>query len=472
MKLLHLIPRFIGGGPERALLALIGAWQQQGLEAEHEIRVFDPPLSAPLVIRARRLGARVATVPPPDARGESTDALDDAIRAADLVMVQYWNHPWLLDALRRPWPEARVLLRLAVRGTTPPHVATAELGDFADHVLASSPRTLETPMARRISARGGQVDWVPALSDMTRLNGFTRHPHEGVRIGHVGLVDSAKMHPRFAELCAAVRRPEVAFDVFGPGRLDELRERFAAVGLANRAQVHGPTEDLAGALGRLDIVGHPLALDSYATSEKTVQEAMWVGLPVVVLAGTGPADLIDHERTGLVAADEVDYPRQLERLVDDAELRHRLGAAASGFAREHFDPPRNARRLWQCCATALQHPKRTREPLPGAGAPAAHRFVHSLGHLTGPFAVSLEGAEQHGADAVRAAERAIAALSPVVAQGEGGVVHHRNTWPDDPHLRLWSGLIAAAAGRSQLAADEFAASSRHGVLPLQSQAGE
>jgi glycosyltransferase involved in cell wall biosynthesis len=468
VRLLHLIPRFIGGGPERALLMLIEAWRAAGYEAEHEIRVIEPPLSAALVLKARRLGARVSV----DRAASGAGDLMASIEQADLVMVQYWNHPRLLDAMREPWPASRVLLRMAIRGTTVPHVATAELGDFADHLVASSPRTLETPTAQRISTRGGQVAWAPALSDMSRLEGFTRQPHEGLRIGHVGLVDPAKMHPRFAELCAAVRRPEVAFDVFGPGRLDELRERFAAVGLANRAHVHGPTEDLAGALSGLDIVGHPLALDGYATSEKTVQEAMWVGLPVVVLAGTGPADLIAHDETGLVAADEDDYPRQLERLVDDAELRHRLGAAASGFAREHFDPAHNAHRLWKTCENTLGHAKRTREPLPGAGASPARRFVHSLGHLAGPFAVSLEGAEQHGVDAVGAAERAIAASSPVVAQGEGGVVHHRNTWPDDPHLRLWSGLIAAAAGRSRIAADEFAAGSRHGVLPLQSEAGE
>ena len=36
------------------------------------------------------------------------------------------------------------------------------------------------------------------------------------------------------------------------------------------------------------------------------------------------------------------------------------------------------------------------------------------------------------------------------------MIHHRKAFPDDPHLRLWSGLIAEAAGRRELAAGEFA----------------
>ncbi|MGA1709467.1 MAG: glycosyltransferase, partial [Phycisphaerales bacterium] len=314
MRLLHLIPRFIGGGPERDLLALIAAWRTAGVASEHEVLVLDPPISAPLLLRARRFGVPV--------HRRSDDAmLDDAIDRADLVSIDYWNHPALLDTMRRPWPAARVLVRTAIRGTTRPHVATAELGTFADRLLASSPRTLATPAVEAVRAHGGDAEWSPALADMSRLDGYRPRPHEGVRIGHVGLIGDAKLHPRFAELCAAVRRRDVGFDVYGPGRLDELRSRFEELGLAERAIVHGPTEDLASAFAGLDAIGHPLAPGGSTTSEKSVQEAMWAGLPVVVLAETGADDLIEHEVTGLVAAHEDDYPRQLERLVDDADLR-------------------------------------------------------------------------------------------------------------------------------------------------------
>lgn len=468
MRILHLISRFIGGGPERDLLAMIAAWRTAVFSTEHEVLVLDPPVSAPLLLRARRLGVPVRSRP-------DDAALDAAIARADVVSIDYWNHPRLLDAMRRPWPAARVLVRTAIRGTTRPHVATADLGAFADHLLASSPRTLATPAAAAVRARGGTAEWSPALADMTRLATYAPRAHQGFRVGHVGLVGPAKMHPRFAELCAAVRRPEVGFDVYGPGHLEALRRRFDEVGLAGRALVHGPTEDLAAAFSRLDAIGHPLALNGSTTSEKSVQEAMWVGLPVVLLAGTGADDLIEHEITGLVAEDEEDYPRQLERLVDDASLRRRLGENAKAHARAHFDPDRNARRFHAIFESMLERPPRERPPMPGAGEPAARRFVRSMRHLAGPFAISLDGASVHGVPAVAAAEAEIAASPSVVADAEGGVIHHRNTFPDDPHLRMWSGLIAQHRGDRALAAAELAFAVERGVQavfrPAQAPAG-
>lgn len=458
MRILHLIPRFIGGGPERDLLAMIAAWRTAGVSTEHEILVLDPPVSAPLLLRARRFGVPVRRRP-------DDAALDVAIARADVVSIDYWNHPRLLDAMRRPWPAARVLVRTAIRGTTRPHVATADLGAFADHLLASSPRTLTTPAARAIRERGHVAEWSPALADMSRLAAHRPRAHLGIRIGYVGLVGPAKLHPRFAELCAAVRRPEAGFDVYGPGHLDALRQRFEELGLADRAIVHGPTEDLASAFAGLDAIGHPLDSEGSTTSEKSVQEAMWAGLPVVVLRETGADDLIEHEVSGLVAADEHEYPRQLERLVDDAPLRRRLGENARAFAREHFDPDRNARRFHAIFESMLGRPKRGRPPMPGAGEPAARRFVQSMGHLAGPFAISLDGASVHGGPAVAAAESEIAASPGVVADAEGGVIHHRNTFPEDPHLRMWSGLIARSRGEGELAERELAFAAEHGVRP-------
>ena len=90
MRILHVIPRFIGGGPERHLLALAAAWRTQGLQTRHQVAVLDPPISAPLFIKARRLGLTIMARP-------GDDDLDEAIRDADVVEINYWNHPRLLD---------------------------------------------------------------------------------------------------------------------------------------------------------------------------------------------------------------------------------------------------------------------------------------------------------------------------------------------------------------------------------------
>jgi glycosyltransferase involved in cell wall biosynthesis len=457
VKVLHIIPRFIGGGPERHLLALAAAWRDAGFETRHHVAVIAPPISAPLLIRARRLGITVLSTP----RDEDLDA---AIRDADVVDVTYWNHPRMLDLLRRELPPARILLQCAGAGLAPPQALGNDLGQFADAMVIACDASRETPAVRHVAHAGKPLEFIPALADMARLEGFAPGTHEGVRVGYLGLVDPIKMHPRFAELTAAVRHPGVRFDVFGDGSWGPaLQRRLGELGAGGRVHFHGHTEDIRAAFSHIDIFGYPLAPDTSATSEKTIQEAMWVGIPPVVLAGTGASGLVEHGRTGLVCDTEDAYPRAIEQLAADPELRRRLGHAARDYAQRHFDPVRNSARFRAVFDAAAALPRRSRDPLPGRDASGARRFVLGLGNMAGPFVASLEGTPKFPSHAVADADAAIAASSAVLAKSEGGVIHYRNSFPDDGFLRLWSGLIAAHGGDTDMATREFDAAAQLAV---------
>src|SRR5262249_18253624 len=159
----------------------------------------------------------------------------------------------------------------------------------------------------------------------------------------------------------------------------------------------------------------------------------------------GVAALVEHERTGLVARDEPDYAAALDRLAGDAALRRRLGDAARSFARTAFDPERWSVAVDRILDELMDQPRRTREPLPGGGEPAGASFVRWSGGQAGPFAISLAGSPAHDSAIVAAADRQIASASHSLARGEGGIMHYRNAYATDPHLRFWSALVSAAA---------------------------
>jgi len=258
----------------------------------------------------------------------------------------------------------------------------------------------------------------------------------------------------------------VRFEVYGDGAWSaELERQFMALGCGERVRFHGHAEDLKTAFAELDVFGYPLAEDTYATSEKAIQEAMWAGIPPVVLAGNGAAGLVQTDRTGLVCENEQGYARAIDRLANDAPLRQRLGVAARTFAHENFDPTRNSARLRELFESTAALPRRLRSPLPGLYETAARKFVLSLGELAGPFAVSLKGPSASTPQTVAEADHAIAHSSAVLAQGEGGVIHYRNIYPESPHLRFWSGLIALHSGKQDCAAQEFQAAVRSGLDP-------
>lgn len=210
MKILHIIPRFIGGGPERHLLALASAWREAGRAVTHTLIVLATPASALLVVRARRLGITVRIAPDPA-------SLRDAVAAADVVDLTFWNHPALYELLRQPLPPARWMVRSAVAGTTAPQVLIAALGECCDAMVLSAPASVHTPAVAVAQQRGCRIECIPSLADMRRLDGFEPVAHDGVRVGYLGLIEPTKMHPAFTQFAAAVTAPNVQFDVYGDG---------------------------------------------------------------------------------------------------------------------------------------------------------------------------------------------------------------------------------------------------------------
>jgi glycosyltransferase involved in cell wall biosynthesis len=60
----------------------------------------------------------------------------------------------------------------------------------------------------------------------------------------------------------------------------------------------------------------------------TTLEAAACGTPTVAPGIGGLAEAVEHERTGLLARDSADMVVQTRRILDDPELRERLGANA------------------------------------------------------------------------------------------------------------------------------------------------
>jgi glycosyltransferase involved in cell wall biosynthesis len=450
MKILHVIPRMIGGGPERSVMALASEMAAIGYAHKNVIAVLDPPVSRNMLLAARRLKIDVVMRP-----GKA--ALRRLMIDADIVQIHYWNHPALLTLLRgMEFPPARVVVFSRVLGLTTPQILTEPIGRFGDALVLTSPASGESAGARAARASGRPVVVLPAVADMSRLDGFARRLHDGCVVGYLGVVNETKMHPRFAQMAAQVTHPSIRFLVCGGGGGEvALRRELEALGVGPRTEILGPVEDISQVLASMDIFGYPLAEQTYATSEKALQEAMWVGLPPVVFPHGGVRLLVQHECTGLVARSESEYVAAIDRLAADANLRSCLGLAAQKFAKEQFDP-----RRWANAAVALMEevaswPRRERAPLEGADGAAG--FVAALGDLAGPFATSLVGLGAANMKQVEAADHCIATSHAALARGEGGVIHYRNAASHDPALRLWSGLLAEAAGNFDHAQAEYEA---------------
>ena len=441
--MLDVIPALSAGGAGRAALTIAAA--HAGTGPEHRIaslRPADPTMAA---------AARRADVVVVDAA--ECAQLHTELAAADIVQLHFWNSPELYELLRSGLPPTRLLVWSHVAGDRPPQVLPAELVGHADQVLASTPVTTNLPGMEALEV-------VPAVGGWDRLSGSRRRAHRGFTVGYVGTVDSVKMHPRFVELGAAINVPGVRVVVCGDGGgLWGLRHEIAARGLGDRFEVRGYVENVAGVLGELDVFGYPLSPENYSASELVLQEAMFAGVPPVLLPHGAAALSVEHGRTGLIAADEADYVQKIEQLHADPDLRKRLGRAASLHARRAWDPEHLSRRWADIYGAAMELPKRKRVwPWPAAEGGSA--FARALGNgAARDFATSM-----HDGLSARAeeADRSIAECSALLAFADGGILDYRRRYSDDRWLRLWSGLALLGHGHRVLAAGELASAVKLG----------
>jgi glycosyltransferase involved in cell wall biosynthesis len=382
--------------------------------------------------------------------------LMDAIEGADLVLLHFWNTPEVDSLLRAAWPKCRLVIWCHVAGDTPPQLVTPELIAFSDLTLASSPYSQGLSAFRAADSERTGAVW-PGV-DQNRFATLRPRPHETFNIGYVGLVDDVKLHPRFVAMSAAAGIPNARFIVCGEGGARARLEREAReAGFSDRMEFRGWVRDVAAVLPEIDVLGHPLSPDSYASVECAVQEAMCAGIPPVVLAQPGAlACLVRHGETGLLVRTEAEYSRALADLAANPEARLRLGKNARAWAVSHFDAAATASAFTEIFQRLTSEPKRSRVWAFGLvqdQIPGAHRFLSWLGPQAAPFLASLTATSSAiAADADDQIARSSAVLK---SAGGGGILHYRAACPDDPYLRLWAGLVLDQGGRPALAAAEF-----------------
>jgi glycosyltransferase involved in cell wall biosynthesis len=443
---LHVLKFLSRGGPSRALIAAASADENSLSHRVVSLEPADPKSTAPA------LAAGLTVIDAPDPR-----LLHAELERADVVHVHFWNSPELYAVLTGPLPPMRLVLSCHVGGKHPPHVLTNELVAFADLIVATGPYTAELPVFRDAPPQKTRV--IPAVAGWQRVAHVRPRPHRGYNVGYIGTVQPTKMHPCYVAMSARVRVPDARFVVCGSGNgFAALAREADALGIGQKLDLRGYVEDIGSVIEALDVFGYPLCEENYSSSELALQEAMYCGVPSVVMAYGGAQRLVIDGRTGLVAADEDEYVNALERLHADPEKRLRLGRAAAAHARATWNLERIAATWTDTYLELAGGPKRPRSwprPQPSRRrpiAPGAALFLQSLGGTAPAFATSLGSGM---IDELLSAEAKIARCSAVLSSADGGVLHWRTRYPDDPWLRLWSGLVLHGQRRSAFAIAEF-----------------
>jgi glycosyltransferase involved in cell wall biosynthesis len=171
----------------------------------------------------------------------------------------------------------------------------------------------------------------------------------------VGRLVEKKGIPDLVEACGILKKRGVSFrcEIVGKGELESrIRSRVAALGLEDVVSLPGPRPqgELRGLYRRADIFVAPcvVARDGNRDGLPTaILEAMASGLPVVSTPVTGIPEAVVNGETGALVPEHAPeaLADALQDLLEDPNLREKMGIAGRRRAEEKFDISRNASRL-------------------------------------------------------------------------------------------------------------------------------
>lgn len=167
-------------------------------------------------------------------------------------------------------------------------------------------------------------------------------PHDDLVVGSCGRMTYARNPDAWVLLVQRLcdSRNGVKCVWIGGGEDEErARVNLTNMNLLMKVSVTGwvPAEEARERLRGLDLFVHYSRWDAMPNA---VLEAMAVGLPVVASAVPGNRDAVVDGVTGFLVKDEVELLERCQLLLDDADLRRRLGAAGRERVLKEFSRER------------------------------------------------------------------------------------------------------------------------------------
>ena len=182
-------------------------------------------------------------------------------------------------------------------------------------------------------------DRIMVLPNATRAACLSHIPDPTVRILFLGRVGERKGVPQLIDALARLPRDgRWRATIAGDGDIDVARERIAAAGLSAKVALPGwvGPEDVQRALANADILVLPSFDENLPMS---VIEGMAAGLAVVATPVGATEEIIHSGETGLLVptGDVTALTSALSLLVENKDLRDKLGAAAQSYHAQHLE---------------------------------------------------------------------------------------------------------------------------------------
>lgn len=338
-RIVHLVGQLMRGGAERQLLHVTSTLKERGWT--QAVITFNP--GDTWDERLRQQGIPLFGVPRHPIKLWRLLTLFRLVSREQPEILHSWSDYTSVYACLLP-RRARMRRLLSLRGNPMVDSVTGEtlaqprylkIWERADGLVSNSQAALDVLYAHSSRIPKGAV-----VSNIVSAQGRA-HPGELTdtpRIAAAGLLVPLKAYDVLLHALATLARQGQRFELClageGPERL-HLESLAVELGIRDRVQFLGDIEDVPGLFAQCHLLAHPSRSEGLSN---TVLEGMAEGLPVVATDVGATPEVIKDGLSGFLFSpgQENILTRHLACLLEDAELRGRIGAAAYQVVESRF----------------------------------------------------------------------------------------------------------------------------------------
>lgn len=330
ITVLHITPH-LGGGVGKALSGLIAQSQVSDAPVTHVVACLEKPDKSQFLDQICDSGAEVFVAP-------DRARLDELIAVADIVQLEWWNHPATIECLCSMVPQPiRLLVWCHVSGLHNP-IIPPKLMEVSNKFLFTSPCSFEanqvSSLAAKLGSRLGVVSSGSGFLDLPKPHG------EGLAslsVGYFGSLNFAKLHPDYVGFLSAVNLPNFKVRLIGDMLNREVLEKQSIdAGRAGMLDFRGYTTDVPAELRAINVLAYLLNPLHYGTAENALLEAMALEIVPVVLDNPAERNIVEHLRTGMIVSSPGEFADAIEWLERNPEDRSKMGMQAAAMVKERF----------------------------------------------------------------------------------------------------------------------------------------
>ncbi len=440
--ILHITPH-VSGGLERVLLSTLKYSNNENSPFLHEIIILDKKHFTNHTKKKFLKYDKFIHI------GKEYDFIKKKICEADIVQVEYWNHPQIYEFLTNfRFPLCRLVLCCHINGFSRPQTITKNVVDFSDIFLCTTKATRKHPLfiSKKNIDRKKKLRFVNYPVDFKRFGKIKPKSHKGFNISYIGSLDYSKLHKDFLEMSSAINLPKTNIIVCGGGHDKSKIEKEAKKYTKTKFRFKGFIENLKNILKITDILGYPLNKNHFGTGEQVIIEAMYSKIPIVAFANRTEKEIIQNKKTGILVKNKDDYVQAIKCLYNDSKKRKKIGLNAHRHILTNLSPSVSFNNLNKVYKKLMYSKKKLRKFRTKILKKNDNKnfgsklFIESLGTKGGEF---LESYKSSGKKINKRINKIIKnAEIELKVSTRGSLFQYLYFYPKDPYLNFWAGLMS------------------------------